>query len=92
MTARERAARLVKLYELRGALDDEIHDIEAAMANEVAFVKAARESSNSKARIASCGTDSGYYRHLRRLKQPACPACLAAHAAVTRERAARRTA
>lgn len=90
MSAHQRAARLVKLYELRAQIDAEIHDIEAVMANEAAFVARAREASRTKARVASCGTDSGYYRHVRRLRQPACPACLAAHALVTRERAAKK--
>lgn len=39
-----------------------------------------------------CGTDAGYYRHLRR-EQPTCPRCCAAHAEVERLRTqARRTA
>lgn len=89
MSARQRAERLVKLYDVRAQIDEEIHCIEAAMVNETEYIKAARASSRTKASIAACGTDSGYYRHLRKLKQPACPACLAAHALVTRERANR---
>jgi len=86
MSAHERVRRLVKLYGLRAQIDEEIHTIEAAMANEAEWVKKAREESNTKARVAPCGTDSGYYRHLRREKRPACPACLAAHASATRRR------
>lgn len=37
-------------------------------------------------RPAKCGTDSGYYRHVRTLKEPACDACLTAHAAAALER------
>lgn len=92
MSAHLRAARLVKLYELRATLDEEIHDIEANMANEAELVKRARAAHQRKAAIAPCGTDSGYYRHLRKAKEPACPACLAAHALVTRKRAAARKA
>lgn len=29
---------------------------------------------------AACGTDGGYYRHTRTLKEPACHECRAAHA------------
>ncbi|HZN71413.1 MAG TPA: hypothetical protein VFC00_06990 [Micromonosporaceae bacterium] len=35
---------------------------------------------------ARCGTDSGYYRHRRQLKEPACDKCLRAHAAATAAR------
>lgn len=31
-------------------------------------------------RAAVCGTDAGYYRHIRRDKEGACPECLKAHA------------
>jgi len=37
-------------------------------------------------RPARCGTESGYQRHRRILKEPACPACLAAHSAAERAR------
>jgi hypothetical protein len=30
-------------------------------------------------RVARCGTDSGYYRHLRRTKTKPCAACKSAH-------------
>ena len=39
---------------------------------------------------ARCGTDAGYYRHRRTLKEQACPACCQAHADATRLRAAAR--
>jgi hypothetical protein len=38
--------------------------------------------------LARCGTDAGYYRHLRTLGEPACGACKEAHAAYTRLRKA----
>ena len=40
--------------------------------------------------IAQCGTDGGYFRHLRTLKQPACPECCEAHARANREQSWRR--
>lgn len=33
-----------------------------------------------------CGTDSGYYAHIRRFKESACLACRTAHAKAERER------
>lgn len=38
--------------------------------------------------VAKCGTDAGYYRHLRTLREPACQMCREAHAAYTRLRKA----
>jgi hypothetical protein len=40
-----------------------------------------REQGKPKRRqpVALCGTDSGYFRHLRRTKTPPCDACKAAH-------------
>jgi hypothetical protein len=43
-------------------------------------------------RVAECGTDAGYYRHRRTLNEPACPACLDAHNAAARMRAATKSA
>lgn len=43
-----------------------------------------------RARRAPCGTDSGYYRHVRGFKEPACFECLDAHRVATRERQQRR--
>lgn len=42
-----------------------------------------------RARVAKCGTDSGYYRHLRRTGTPACGPCKAAHSRAEMERQAR---
>lgn len=36
------------------------------------------------ARQARCGTDGGYYRHLRKTHTPPCEPCKAAHAAANR--------
>ena len=36
--------------------------------------------------VAVCGTDSGYYRHLRQTATPPCDACRAAHAVANRRR------
>ena len=41
-------------------------------------------------RVAACGTESGYYRHVKVLKEVACPACRAAHNAAETARYARR--
>lgn len=94
VSARQRAERLVHLYELRGRIDGEIGILESAIANEAQAISIARGDARAGRRKgpAICGTDSGYYRHLRKLKQPACPACLVAHAVVTRERASRAAA
>lgn len=35
---------------------------------------------------AKCGTDSGYYRHMRTLKEPPCDACAEAHRVKHRDR------
>ena len=47
-----------------------------------------RRARRGRAPIAECGTDSGYYRHLRTLGEPACEDCRAAHntASATRYR------
>jgi hypothetical protein len=40
-------------------------------------------------KVAICGTDSGYHKHLRRLKEPACDPCRIAHAEAEKDRAKR---
>lgn len=89
-TARERAKRLVQLYALLSQVTEEIRALEVTMAGEQEAVRQAREASQTKLSVAMCGTDSGYYRHIRRLKQPACQACLVAHRIATRERERRK--
>jgi hypothetical protein len=46
-------------------------------------------ASRQRRAVAVCGSDGGYYRHLR-LGQETCQACRDAHAAKDRERVARR--
>jgi WhiB family redox-sensing transcriptional regulator len=41
---------------------------------------------------AECGTDSGYYRHIRFLDQPACDKCIQAHRDYEAARVARKKA
>lgn len=88
MSARARAERLAHLYKLRAHIEEEIHDIEKAMEAEMDMVRRAREAHRFKA--PDCGTDGGYYRHLRTLKEPACQGCLAAHRQAERKRKAKR--
>lgn len=42
--------------------------------------------------VAACGTDAGYYRHLRYSHTPACAECLQAHSAASSRRTAKRRA
>ena len=42
-----------------------------------------------KRQPAKCGTDGGYYRHLRKTKTPPCAWCKRAHATAERERSER---
>lgn len=88
MSARDRAQRLAKLYALRKQIEEEICDIETSMAAEMEMVRQAAREARIKPR--RCGSDSGYYRHLRELKEPACPGCLEAHRDAERRRKAAR--
>lgn len=45
-----------------------------------------------RAPVAECGTDAGYYRHVRKLKERACDECRAAHCVATSERTRKRSA
>lgn len=80
-----RAERLKHLYKLQRQVAAEIAGIEAEVTNEVEAIKRARaeaQAAGVKApnkRAALCGTDSGYYRHLRGTKTPPCDACKLAH-------------
>lgn len=96
-TPQARAKRLMDLYRLRASVNEQIAEIEAAMENEREAIMRARAAANSvgirgKRRPALCGTDSGYYHHLRRRKEPACEACKLAHSAAERSRARARKA
>ncbi|MBB3040995.1 hypothetical protein FHU40_000796 [Nocardioides soli] len=44
-----------------------------------------------RAKVAKCGTDGGYYRHLRRTKTEPCAACRRAHALAQAKRKERAT-
>lgn len=90
MTARDRAQRLIKLYTVRENITDEIRALEATMAAEQEAVARARKLSGKREQKALCGTDSGYFRHRRRLSEAACPSCLIAHRVAERERARKR--
>lgn len=54
--------------------------------------KAANTQYRRNAREAVCGTDSGYFRHRRKLNEPPCYECTRAHAAAERDRVARKAA
>lgn len=41
--------------------------------------------------VAVCGTDAGYYRHLRITRTPTCAACRAAHARSVNDRSRKRS-
>lgn len=78
MTVTDRR-RLLGLYKLRAQVDYEIAQLEAQ-----------RIGIRPKAPVAKCGTDGGYYRHRRTLKEAPCDACRAAHSKATREREQRK--
>ena len=48
-------------------------------------------TSGGVVKVARCGTDAGYYRHHRTLHEPACEACMDAHAAAARRRTGGKT-
>lgn len=64
---------LAQLYLQRNGLNQRIAELEAIF-------------NPRKKRVAVCGTDSGYYRHIRTLSEPACLACRNAHSDATRAR------
>lgn len=76
---------LADLYRLKARLDEEIALAEAALHRARTL---AREAGLRRrpARAAECGTDSGYYNHLRVTRTPACQACKLAHAAAEKAR------
>lgn len=73
-------SRLNELLLLRERIQREI-DAERA---------AEMERNRKRRRVAICGTDSGYYRHLRKFNEPACVDCLDAHRLARQEREIRR--
>ena len=90
------AVRLRELYALNIRVTAEIAQIEAAIHNEIEALRRAREAAKKKGikikqAVAECGTDGGYYRHIRTTKTPPCDACKLAHriAEAIREQARR---
>ena len=87
--------RLARLYSLRKRLELEIAAAEALLAGQPGSSRLLRiryDATRDRAgrrKVAICGTDSGYHRHLRRLKEPACEACKIAHSEAEKGRAAR---
>lgn len=85
MNVKTDAHRLPELRVLQARIDDEIRWLEGSLRGQ-------------RARMATalCGTDGGYYRHVRGNKTVArskpCAACKAAHRVAERERAERRKA
>lgn len=69
----EARQRLAHLYIQRSSLDRKIADLEH-------LIQPRRRP------VAACGTDNGYYRHVRVLREPACRACKNAHADAERTR------
>lgn len=73
------ARRLNELYRLRQRIDEEIRALHE-MQQSVSRRRRKRRSE------AVCGTDGGYHRHRRILKEPACEACKMAHRIAEAER------
>lgn len=86
--------RLTELYRLRSQVDQEIRAVEDALVRlATARQKAIEAGIRYRKRhrlIAQCGTDGGYYRHRRTLREPACEECKAAHRIAEAMRARRR--
>jgi hypothetical protein len=88
-------SRLDDLHAQRAAIDADI-------AVEVALLEAEAQHQRDRLRaivmsqgrrltvVAKCGTDAGYYRHIRTLREPACEGCLLAHRRYERQRSARK--
>lgn len=85
MSIDTRRVRLESLYDLRRKVNAEIDQIAAEIDAEIAAMRKARNAARlakvplPKRGRAECGTDSGYYRHRKTLKEPACDACKLAH-------------
>lgn len=91
----QRRDRVNKLYELRKQITTEIAQIEDEIDGELRAMARARNAARLaekatapiRRRVAECGTEGGYYRHLRRSGTPACDACKLAHRVGERVRA-----
>lgn len=81
---REHKQRLEDLYALRRRVNDEIAAEKRAIA--AAFPATVK---TSRRPTAKCGTDGGYFHHLRVTRDRPCIPCKRAHATVERERTAR---
>lgn len=94
----DRVRLVARLYDKRADIDREIRNLERVIAEDDARIEAertaarkareeAREAATHVRRrtVATCGTDSGYYRH-RRVGTTPCLACKQAHAEATRRR------
>lgn len=92
----DRRARIDKLIQLRARIEAEIGAIEAEIRDEITAIRRAKEAAKHaqisirNRPVAQCGTDGGYYRHRRTLKEPACDACKLAHRVTEAQRQARR--
>jgi len=93
-----RTAHIERLYAMRRSINQEIARIEAEIDADIRAMRRAKEAaavasvSVDRRTIAACGTDGGYYRHIRTLDEDACEACKLAHRVAERERSARRIA
>ncbi len=86
--------KLGKLHELRNRVNADILEAETEIEKEIARLGQAQTAlaeALQRRRVAQCGTDGGYYRHVRTRKEEACDGCKRAHAVAERVRAARRT-
>lgn len=92
MSPAERAGKLIKLYRLRVKVETEIAVLEGQIAAEEDAMRRAKGAAKvagvrtKRRQTALCGTDGGYYRHRRTLKERACEACKLAHRVAERNR------
>lgn len=78
-------ARLAQLLTLRRRIDGDIKRVETR-------IDRGRIRRRPRRQRATCGTDGGYYRHLRTTNTPACEDCKAAHRVAERVRRIQRNA
>ncbi len=78
-------ARLARLLALRERIEREIKQVESRIDSTVRRRRPRRER-------AKCGTDGGYYRHLRTTHTHPCEDCKAAHRVAERVRRIQRRA
>jgi len=91
-----RQARIEALLNLKEKIEAEIAQIANEIRGESEALGRARAAARAadvsipRRRKALCGTDGGYYRHRRTLKEAACEACKLAHRVAEAERVSRR--